>query len=189
MKKSSKIAALALLVAFGAAACDTEPDTDPVPGQPAAEPGAMGPGQEMDPETMALMMEAQELQQRLQPLEQEAMQDPELAAMLEDVQERVETAMRDEDPELFEEMVRLEEAFVAAQEAGDEERAQEVGMEAQGVYAQLQSLQQAVMDRPEIREPIEAFEEAHRERMLEIDPEAEELLDRMREIMAELEGL
>jgi hypothetical protein len=43
-----------------------------------------------------------------------------------------------------------------------------------------------VLERPEIREPIEAFEEAQRARMIEIDPEAGELMDRMDEILAEM---
>jgi len=187
MRTRTTLAAFALL-AFAMAACNGEPDYEPPPGEPGAEPEAMAPGQEMDPEAMALLMEAREIQERIAPVEQQAMQDPELAQKLQDVQQQVEDAMREEDPEVFEEMERLEAAFMAAQEEGDEDRAQEVGMEAQAAYARIQSLQQAVLDRPEIREPIEDFEQAHRERMIEIDPEVEDDLDRLQEITRELEG-
>ncbi len=195
MKVSKKLLALALTATFGLAACDGDAQPDPGQMDPGMEAGQeqtpeMGQdmGQEMDPEMMAMMTEVQELQQRLGPIQDEAMQDPELSQSLTELQDRVETAMRDEDPELFAEMDQFEEEFLAAQEAGDQERIQEIGMEAQGVEMELQTLQQSVLEREDIRTSIDDFEAAQRERMIEIDPEAGEIMDRIDEILAELQG-
>lgn len=61
-------------------------------------------------------------------------------------------------------------------------------MQAQTVQMQLQSAQEEILDRPDIRDDIEAFETRHREVMLEIDPDLEEALDRLEEIMERLQA-
>lgn len=180
--------ALALVASLTVAACGEDDGMD----QPPADPGAeqMAPDaqqQEMDPEMMEMMAEMQEIQQRLAPIQEEAMQDEALVSQVEDLQNRIETAMRSQAPELFEQMEEFEAEFMAAQEAGDQERAQEIGMEAQQVEMELQAIQQNVLADPEIEESIDAFETAQRERMLEIDPEAGDLIDRMQEIQAQLQ--
>jgi hypothetical protein len=186
MRTMKTLLTLALLSAFGLAACSGDGDTAAAPDGAEVQPGAAAPQDDFDPAAMELMVEAQEIQQRLQPIQQQAMEDEELSRQLQAVQQQVEAAMREESPDLFQRMEELEAEFMVAQEAGDQERAQELGMEAQGVEMELQNVQQSVLDRPDIREPVEAFEEAQRERMLEIDPEAADLLDRMDEILAEL---
>lgn len=151
------------------------------------EQAAPGAQQQMDPETMALMNEVQELQQRLQPIQQEAMQDEALNAQLQDLQARVEAAMRDENEELVEQMESLEEDFMAAQGEGDQERVQQIAMEAQQLEMEMQALQGQILEQPELQEELDAFQEAQRERMIEIDPEAGDLMDRLEEIYAELQ--
>jgi hypothetical protein len=127
MKSRTLLAALALLTFGGVTACagDAEPD-------PAPDAGQALPQQQMDPEAMALMTEAQQIQQQLQPIQQQAMQDEALAGRLADLQTRIEAAMREENPDVFEQMEAFEADFMAAQEAGDQERAQAIAMEAQG---------------------------------------------------------
>lgn len=192
MKIGKTLAVLVPLVLLGTSACGGDTDTESAPADtdPAAEaeaPQQQQQQQQMDPEAMALMGEAQELQQQLAPIQEEAMQDEALAAQLQELQERVQAAMRDENPELLERMDELEADFMAAQESGDQERVQEVGMEAQTVQGELQALQSAVLEDPELSESVQAFEDAQRERMIEIDPEAGELIDRLDEIFEELE--
>lgn len=65
---------------------------------------------------------------------------------------------------------------------------QEIAMRAQVIQMELQSAQQEIIDRPEIREDIEAFEARHRELMIELDPELEDALDRLEEIMERLQN-
>ena len=186
MKIGKQVPLLALIATFALAGCGDGDDAPPPP--PPADQGqaAPMPGQDMDPEMMALMQEAQQLQERLGPLQQQALQDEELAGQRMDLQERVESAMREENAELIDRMEDLETEFMAAQQAGDQERLQQIGMEAQGLDMELQALQQSVFERPDIQEPLEAFEEAQRARMLELDPEAADLLDRMDEILDQL---
>lgn len=193
MKMKNGIATLALLPLLALAACggDEASSADSPAGQEGqsasdqAMPGMMG--QEMDPEMMALMMEAQQLQQELSPIQQEAMESGDLANQLEELQTRVETAMREANPELFQQMDQLEAEFMAAQEEGDEARLQEVGMQAQGVQMQLQQAQQALVDRPDIREAIDAFQDAQRAAMIEINSDSEAIMDRLDEIIEQIE--
>lgn len=194
MKTSRILSVLALFaITTFAAACggedepagDAQPDATGAEQTPATGEGA-AQGQ-LDPEMMQRMMEVQEIQQRLGPIEQEAMQDPELTAQLESIQQQVETAMRAEDEELFDRMDELEAEFTEAQEAENQERIQEISQEAQGMQMQLQEIQQRVLEDPELQAEIDAFEEARRARMIEIDPEAGELMDRIDEIMDELD--
>ena len=144
------------------------------------------PAQEMDPEVAALVTEMQEIQQQLAPVQQQVMQDPAIAQQLQEVQTSVEEAMREEDPQLFERLDRVQADLQAAQEAGDQERLQAISAEAQGMQQELQTLQETAIARPEIRQQVDAFEAAQRERMIEIDPAAGDLLDRAEEIQEEL---
>lgn len=193
MQIRNGIATLALIPLFALAACggDDASSADAPAGQEGATaqnqpaPGMMG--QEMDPEMMALMTEAQQLQQELSPIQQQAMESSELANQLAELQARVETAMRETNPELFQQMDDLEADFLAAQEEGDSARIQQVGMQAQGVQMQLQQAQQTLVDRPDIREAIDAFQEAQRAAMIEIDSDAERIMDRLDEIIEEME--
>lgn len=188
MDTKKAFAALALIGLFGIiTACGEQEDPEMTPPEAGAEEGAPAPGDQMDPEMMELITEAQELEQRLAPIQQEAMEDENLASQLDDLQDRVEAAMREENPELVDRMDQLQADFIAAQEAGDQERAQEIGTEAQTVQAEFQALQQSVLSRQDISDSIEAFEDEQRARMIEIDPEVVEIMDRMDEIFAELQ--
>lgn len=178
---------LALTLMVGVTACE---DSDAVNGE-GAEAGAsqemLQQQPEMDAETMARIQEIQELQARLEPIQQEALQDPALASQLESIQERVETAMRAENAELFARMDRLQEEIAEAQAGGEPQQMQELMMRAQGLQQEAQAAQAAVLQRPEIQGPVEEFEAAHRARMVEIDPEAGELLDRFELLVAQLQ--
>lgn len=187
MNTTKFYATLALTVLVGAAACDSSEEVDDSEATDAAEQTeTVMPQQEMDPEMMEHVMEIQQIQGRLEPIQQEALQDEELATRLEALQTRFESAMREENSDVVDRMERLQADMAAAQAAGDQERMQSLMMEAQGLQAEMQAVQAAVLERPEIREPVEEFEQAHRARMIEIDPEAKALLDRLDELMAEM---
>ena len=76
---------------------------------------------------------------------------------------------------------------MAAQSEGDQERVQQIAMEAQQLEMEMQALQGQILEQPELQEELDAFQEAQRERMIEIDPEAGELMHRLEEIYAELQ--
>lgn len=182
MKQTKIFMTIALTLLVGAAACDEAQEGE------SAEPGSAQPGmqQEMDPEAMGQMIEIQQIQQRLEPISQQALQDEELTAEMLAIQTRMQNAMREEDAELADRMESVREELVAAQQAGDQERVQEIMSNSQALQTEFQALQAKVFERPEIRESIDDFEAKHRERMIEIDPEAEPLLDRLDELVAGL---
>jgi len=182
--------ALAAFLGLGLAACGGDPESPPVQDQPGMDqpiPGQPGdPQAQMDPESMALVMEAQEIQQRLAALGQQVMEDPVVARQLESLQERIESAMQEEAPELVAQMESYQAEHAAATASGDQERAQQIEVDAQQAQAELQRVQTTVLERPAIAADIETFEETQRERMIALDPEAGELIDRLEEIRLEL---
>lgn len=179
-------ATLILLVLTGAAACDRSERADVNDEAAGGAEQPVLPQQEMDPETMQQMMEIQQIRQELEPIQQEALQDEALASRLESIQLQIETAMRSEDSEVVDRMDRLRDEMARAQAAGDQERMQALMGDAEELQQEVQALQAAVFERPEIRQSVEEFEAANRARMIEIDPQAEALLDRMDELMAGL---
>lgn len=183
MRKTKVFGTLALGLLVGIAACDRSDGTD---AEAAAAEQALMPQQEMDPEMMAQIMEIQQLQQQLEPIQRQAMEDTALAAQLEALQLRIDASMREAGPEVFERIDRFQDEVAAAEAAGDQERMETLMMQAQGIQQEAQALQAAVFEQPEIRVAVEEFEAAHRARMIAIDPAAEELLKRMDELMAGL---
>lgn len=175
-----RIAGAALALALVAGACNRDRG-----GAAATEAAAEGSGAYDG--VFELIIEMQQIEEALVPLQTQALEDEALAAQLAAIQAQVDAALREADPALLARADELEAALIAAQEAGDGERFQIMIIEAQIVYDSIQSLRAEILERPEIRGPIDAFEAAHRARMIELDPRAEELLARIDEIMAELD--
>ncbi|HSH46390.1 MAG TPA: hypothetical protein VK966_11155 [Longimicrobiales bacterium] len=171
--------ALMLTLLMGVAACDSS-DAEPEAQEQAA------PGEQLDTDMAQRFMELQTIQQQLRPVQEQALQDEEIAAQLEEIQTRMDAAMREEKGEAIDRMTALQEELMAAQTDGDQEAMQTLMAEAQGLQVELQEAQSEILERPEFKGPVEAFEAAHRARMIEIDPEAEALLDRMDELVAEM---
>jgi hypothetical protein len=183
MKKMKLYGALAVMLLTGVAACDRSDgmsDADSASFDEALMP------QGMDPATMQLVMEIQTIQQQLEPTQQAALQDEALASQLEVLQARVDAAMREENAEAVDRMERLRAELDEVAASGDQERMQMLMMEGQVLQQEMQVIQAAVFERPDIRGPIEEFEAAHRARMIQIDPEAGALIDRMEELIAQL---
>lgn len=154
----------------------------------AQQEGAIDPSQ-LPPEAQALIAEMQELQSELQPIQQEAMQDPEIQAAQRDLGARIQTAMVEADPATPARLERLEELMAeaqAARAAQDQAAMTEIVTEARGLEQQLQAAQAAVIQSPEIAPQVEAFEARLLERMTEIDPDAGAMIERARELDAKL---
>jgi hypothetical protein len=184
MQRTKLFGTLVVALLAGVAACDRpEAGQDP---QTAGAMDQMGPHLEMDPEVMQQIMEIQQLQQQLEPIQNQALQDEELAGQLAALQARIESTMRAQGADVFERIDRFEADMAAAEAAGDQERTQALMMEAQLLQQEVQALQAAVFERPEISQPVAEFEAAHRARVIAIDPGAEALLDRIEELMAKL---
>ncbi len=151
------------------------------------------PGQQMPPEMQAMIQEYQEAEERLQTLRQEAIDGSEsLQSSYVAVGDMIEDAMREVEPELDQVIERLQAMQVEAQQAQqsqDMERLQALMGEAEGLQARWQNAQMEAMERDDVRQAVEEFEEDLMDGMLEIDPEAEELQERLEELAERLNAM
>ncbi len=151
-------------------------------------PGQDVPGQEGIQE---LFQEFEEKQQQLQTLQAQAMQEnPELQTQQAELQEMMEVAMHEADPEFEQGVERLGELqgeMMQAQAEEDEAAAQQIFQEAQQIEVRLQQAQAQAMEQPEVREGIESFQDRLMAEITSLDPEADELLERLEEL-AEILG-
>lgn len=144
----------------------------------AAAQGNNGPS----PEVREWIEEIQQIQARLAPVQDQAMQDPGLQQERQQVADAVKQAMITADPGIAQRMARLE-AIVGeaqkAQETGDGERLAALVAEARGIQEPLARAQAAALDRPEIEARVTAFRGRLRARMVQIEPSSEALLNRL----------
>jgi chaperonin cofactor prefoldin len=189
-----RLTGLALAACFlvGAlSACSGESD-ETSPGT--AADGAMPPSaqpelpslEDLDPEVLELLMESQQIQQRLNDLTDQVLSEPGLADELEALQDRIDGVFRARNPELVETMDRFQGEYEEARSRNDQEAQQRIQFEVAEVREQLAEAQQAVLDDPEIARAIEVFEARQRARMVEVDPEAEALFARLEALEQEL---
>lgn len=149
---------------------------------------------DLPPEAQEIMVELRQIQTQLEPIQQQALQDPELQTEQQDLGQRIQTAMVEVDPATPEHMARLQELVTEAQAAQAEQDAEavnEIMTEAQGLQERLQEAQSVALERPEIAPRLEAFQERLQSKMVEIDPESEPLITRAQELderLAEIIG-
>lgn len=120
------------------------------------------------------------------------MQDPELQAEQEEVSLQVRTAMLEADPTLETQALRMQELHAEVQEAQAEGDADRLGVlmgEVDEIQQNVSATQAEVMEQPEIADRVEAFQTRVHARMIEEDPEAETLLQRLHEIREEVDNL
>ena len=156
-----------------------------------AQDGAVAPPQ-LPPEARELIAELQQIQSELEPIQQQAFQDPELAAEQQALAADIEVYMVAADSSVPAQVERLRALMAGArdaQDAGDRDRMNEVVMEARQIEQRLQSAQAAALRHPEIAPRVEAFQANLQERMVEVDPSAATLLARAKEIDRRLTAL
>lgn len=157
-----------------------------------AAPAAVTAQQPVDPaqqaEMQSVVAELQQIQQRLAPIQAEAMETPALQEAQQVLEQMVQEAMA-EDPTVAERIDRiqaLQREAGEAQAAGDEETLQRLAGEAQQIQTALMAAQEEALERPAIAARLEAFQDALEARMLEIDPDAGDLLERFVELQERL---
>lgn len=145
----------------------------------AQQPGAI------DPEAQELFAELQEIQTELEPIQQEALSDPEIQAAQEALSSRIQQVMATVDPATPERIERLQSLMAeaeAAQAEEDEQSMMEIVAEAQQIEQSLQAAQAQAIQSPDLQPEVQGFQETLQEKMLEIDPAAEQLIERAQEI-------
>jgi hypothetical protein len=129
--------------------------------------------------------EMQQIQARLEPVQDQALQDSELQLEQQQIGEAVRGAMVAANPAVAAQLERMEallEEARAAQAAADTDRIVALTAEAQELQTQLAEAQAEALQQPEIEARVEAFQKNLQERMVQIDPESRALLDRLQEL-------
>lgn len=147
---------------------------------------------QLPPEAQELITELQEVQASLQPIHQQAMQDPEVQASQQSLSADIRDKMTELAPSTPDRMARLQELMQqgqAAQAEQDQAAVAEIAAEAQAIEQELQATQVEALQSPEIAPRVEAFEAELLETMQAIDPETDSLIERAQELDARLAAL
>lgn len=170
-------ALLALLVLPVAAAAQQPQQTAPV-----------DPSQ-LPQEAQELIVEIQQVQSNLQQIQQQAMADPEIQAEQQAIGQEIQLAMAESNPDVPQQMQRLETLMTeaqAAQASEDAAKMQEIVAEARELDTRLQAAQAEAIQRPEIAPRVQSFQTKLQEKMLELDPTTPQLIQRLQELDAQL---
>lgn len=152
-----------------------------VPGLDAQAPEAEG--------QQELMTELRQVNQQLAGIEQQAMQDPELQEQRAATEATVIAAMTELDPETEQKLDRmgdLQSELQTAQQEGDQEEMGSLLQEQRQLEQSLQQTQAQALEKEEVAASLESFRESLVSAMIEIDPTAEQLLERQEELQTEL---
>ncbi|HWV56585.1 MAG TPA: hypothetical protein VNZ57_03860 [Longimicrobiales bacterium] len=132
-----------------------------------------------------LIAEMQEIENQLAPLQERAMQDSTIQAYQDAVTDAVRRAMIAADPTNAEKLDRFDSLLTQAQmaeQAGDTATVVALITEARQLQPQLMAAQEAVMSQPEVEERMEAYFDAVEAKMVELDPGARPLIDRLNQL-------
>ena len=139
-----------------------------------------------------LVDEFQETRQELGQIQDQAVQEnPGLQTEQEALRQTIRTTMRRMHPELEEQVTRMETLqgeIEAAQQAQDQQQMMSLVMEAQQIQQALRSAQTEAMETDSVARAIERYEENLMDAMLEIDPQADEKMDRLQELADRLQA-
>lgn len=156
----------------------------------AAPAVAQGGGQQQGQmsQMQQLRQQLRQIDQQLQKIRQQALQDSALQTRQLELQETIGSAARQEDPEYKKKEDRLNEIqkkMRQAQQNQDTAQMRSLMMEGQKLQRDVSQTQQQVAQRDSIDAEIQAFREQMQQKMVEIDPEAEELLERRDSLVQE----
>lgn len=141
----------------------------------------------------AMVSEFQQLNTRLQQTQMQALQgSAELQSEQQELQESIRSAVVETDPAMeakIDSLPELQQAAMAAQQAGDTARIQTIMAKGRRIQAQVQQAQQDVMEQEELAQEVEAFQERLMTAMEEIDPEIGTVVDRLETLSARLQAM
>ena len=157
---------------------------------PAASPAG---AQVAEPDSLiiALFQEAQQLQQQLGQIEEQAFaQDTELSGKREDLQKMIEAEMIKADSSVAASIKRMDElpdAWRMAQMTQDQARMQAIQAEAERLEYHIVSVEERVLDQKEVADRVELFREDLLTVMETIEPTTRALIARLEAIAEQLQ--
>lgn len=141
-------------------------------------------------EYQQLLTEIQSLEAQLAPLQQRALQAPEIRQEQQELTEAVRAAMIESDPEIGAQIERFEVLMTeaqAAQRQGDSDRVAQITTEAMQIQPRIRQAQARALAEPEIETLILAFQRNLQAKMVELDPAAEPLIQRLTELTVRIQ--
>lgn len=135
------------------------------------------------------VLEMQDLDGRLQALQQQALADSALDAQQAELGERIRAAMMEADPTLEGSMARVDELQLeaaAADERADTTRLEQIGAEVRRIESQFFDAQRRALTIPEISAELEAFQARVEARIVELEPRVPEMIARFVELRERL---
>lgn len=160
---------------------------------PVAGQQSTPPAQPQLPDSIqSMLQEFQDLRAHVSQVQDSALQsNPELVEARDDVQEFIESRMIEINPDIEEDMARMEalrDEVAEAQAAQDRARLQSLMQEGQELRNELAAAQTAAMQRDDVQARVETFEERMMTAMVEIDAEIEAAFDRMETLAGRLQA-
>lgn len=136
-------------------------------------------------------VEYQRIHVALEDLQQRAMRDPEVRAVQEDLDSILDAEINRIDPRMPQRLARaavLEAEAHAAQQSGDDARADDLVAELATIRDAITAAQQQVLADPELARRITEYQQQLQRKMFDIDPDLPNLLVRFRELESDLRG-
>ena len=153
----------------------------------ATQPAAMQPEQVQE-----WFTEFQQLGAKLNEIQAEALEDPELTAAQAALGNKIQNAMEVADPDLAGVMDRLKELDQAAQSAraeSDTVQLQKLATEAQQIEGRFRETQAEVLQKPEIASEVESFQKSLEAKMLAVNSETPALMQRYQELGSRIQSV
>lgn len=183
MRKELRISMVLALALAGAGVAGAQQATE--------RPQAMAETPQVDAEARALIADLQQLQQRLIGLQQQALEtNPELQEQAEQYRDELLAAMREEgfDPIQSLNHIELIQQQLRNKELNEQER---VGLltEAQEAQEQVELAEAAALEQEEVAAAREEFMDAMLAAMRDIEPQTDELIERLDEKTSQLQAM
>jgi uncharacterized phage infection (PIP) family protein YhgE len=190
---TASVITFALLIFAAADASAQEPTQSPpppaLPAPQAQQAPAMSPA--LQDTLRTLLVEAQQIQQRLANLQQQAIEaNDALSAERDSIEQQIEATVVATDSQAAGRIARLKELevqFDSARAAQDTAKLQSVVAEAQTLNQQVQQARMAAMQQDSIANRIDAFREKLLAGMRKIEPRTDSLIARVEAIAARLQ--
>jgi hypothetical protein len=141
------------------------------------------------PEVQQWLTEVQQIQMQLQAVTEEALQDEAIQAEQQRAADAVRAVMIQLDPTMDAKIERFEAIMQEAQLAqatNDQQTIATLTQEAQQLQPQIVEAQAKALEHPDVEPRVTAFQKQLRDKMVELDPEAKPLLDRLAQLEEQL---
>lgn len=153
---------------------------------PAPAPSAEEPAlTEQEQQMQGWYIELQQLHTQLEIIQAQALADQSLATRQEALGEEIRVAMETRDSSMksrLDRMEAIEAEAMAAEESNNSQKLQQLLIEANDIQEHLIILQQQIVEEPAMAAKLDLFQTDLHQKMLQVNPNAQQMMDRFREL-------